>query len=726
MATVRRQVGDILLFVDRDNGRWVYASGPSFPVVVPHDRRIPPPHDGAVLYRTDLSAFYQWSEATATWVLIGGGGSAGTNVAGISNLGNTSGTTGVVSDTAIRVLLAGGNNVTLSQSLDGASATITISAGAGGGAAFTAGVSTGGNTAGDTGTVSNRIIFAGGNNVTLSQATAAGGATVTISGANTVAQTVQPGIQSVSAGTTRATTGEVVFSNSNGLAFGLDGQTLTGSYTVPTVPGQFTGGFSTQGNTAGDTGLVTGRVLLVGGNNVTLSGSTNAGSITITISGGAAGGADGFNRIAAGTQTAETLGTVVFSNSHNVTFGMSGSTRVTASASFPAETPFGISAGTQSVSTGTMVFSDSNGISFGMSGSSRITASYTVPTVPAQFSGGISGGNTAGDTGVVTGRVVFHGSNNITLSGSTNGGSQTISIIGGAGGGGAYSGGFSTQGNTSGDTGFGSGTLHLVGHNNITLSGATAAGIVTVSISGAASPTVPIISFHHVLHPAGVGTATAAIAHASMSNATLWLWPLAAGNDIFPGNMTFGTVIIPFFASHANSTASTEAHTSTVSFGIYRLNNRTQLTLAMSGSRTWGTAAANNSISSLYTGRRWLTLQGSQFDNSTLSNTNYWGALWFRTSGTQMGTASGGPVAARFPAGPITNAFSGFFFAASSSASSYAEGVPFHGVYSASFTTAMPAAIAQSEMAYTGTAWADMVPDVRLVASNASNIFGLV
>jgi hypothetical protein len=42
------------------------------------------------------------------------------------------------------------------------------------------------------------------------------------------------------------------------------------------------------------------------------------------------------------------------------------------------------------------VFSDSNGISFGMSGSSRVTASYTVPTVPF-----ISAGTSSQNTGTI-------------------------------------------------------------------------------------------------------------------------------------------------------------------------------------------------------------------------------------------------------------------------------------------------------------------------------------
>lgn len=52
----------------------------------------------------------------------------------------------------------------------------------------------------------------------------------------------------------------------------------------------------------------------------------------------AAGAADGVNIIAAGTQTAATTGTVVFSNSNNVTFGMTNSSIVTASISVPAQT----------------------------------------------------------------------------------------------------------------------------------------------------------------------------------------------------------------------------------------------------------------------------------------------------------------------------------------------------------------------------------------------------
>lgn len=55
----------------------------------------------------------------------------------------------------------------------------------------------------------------------------------------------------------------------------------------------------------------------------------SAGGILIATGSGGAG--DGLNRIVAGTQTAGTLATVVFSNSNGITFGMSNSSVVTAS-----------------------------------------------------------------------------------------------------------------------------------------------------------------------------------------------------------------------------------------------------------------------------------------------------------------------------------------------------------------------------------------------------------
>lgn len=200
--------------------------------------------------------------------------------------GNTAGTT--LTQFTGNLVLAGGANVTLSNSTDSAGQTVSIVGGAGGGGGFTGGVSNLGNTSGSTGTVSNQIIFAGGNNITLSQSTAAGGATITISGPNTAAQSVES------------------------QSFGM----------------------SNLGNTSGTTGIASGGQVafyLAGGNNITLSQSIDGASGTITISGPSGGAGDGYNILAAGTQTANTTGTILFSNSNGVTFGMSASTRITAS-----------------------------------------------------------------------------------------------------------------------------------------------------------------------------------------------------------------------------------------------------------------------------------------------------------------------------------------------------------------------------------------------------------
>lgn len=241
--------------------------------------------------------------------------------------------------------------------------------------------------------------------------------------ASVAAQTVQPGIASVSAGTTRVTTGEVVFSNSNGVSFGADGQTVTASIATSLT-------------------------------NIRVSGGT----------------------------TSNLLSAITFADGNNVSFGLNASTMTASVAT--SLTNIRVSAGTTSNLLSALTLADGNGISFGLN-ASTITASYTVPTVPAQLSVGNSNlGNTAGDTGVFTGRVVLVGSNNITLSGSSNAGSATISIIGGAGGAG-FSAGVSTGGNTAGDTGVTGTRLVLAGGNNVTVSQGTDANGATVTISGA-------------------------------------------------------------------------------------------------------------------------------------------------------------------------------------------------------------------------------------------------
>jgi hypothetical protein len=97
------------------------------------------------------------------------------------------------------------------------------------------------------------------------------------------------------------------------------------------------------------------------------------------LQGGASDLTNALGGVAAGTQTA-TSGTVVFSNSNGLTFGMSNSSIVTGSYS-QSTAPGGIAAGTQTGTSGTIVFSNSNNVTFGLSNSSVVTASASVAPV---------------------------------------------------------------------------------------------------------------------------------------------------------------------------------------------------------------------------------------------------------------------------------------------------------------------------------------------------------
>jgi hypothetical protein len=123
--------------------------------------------------------------------------------------------------------------------------------------------------------------------------------------------------------------------------------------------------------------------------------------------------------ISAGTQSA-TSGTFVFSNSNNVSFGMVGSSIITASASFPAsQGNINISAGTTSSNVSAVTFSNSNNVSFGFDGK-NVTASAA-----AQLN--ISAGTTSNNLTAVT----FANGNGVSF-GLTPTGTVTGSVASGA------------------------------------------------------------------------------------------------------------------------------------------------------------------------------------------------------------------------------------------------------------------------------------------------------
>lgn len=179
-------------------------------------------------------------------------------------------------------------------------------------------------------------------------------------------------------------------------------------------------GMSNLGNTSGTTGVLSGsavQMLFVGGTNITLSQSLNGASGTITFIGGAGGGggSDGYNILAAGTQTAATTGTVVFSNSNGLSFGMSNSSVITGSYTVPSTagliSAINFSAGTTSNNLSNLTFANGNGVSFGLNGST-VTASHNALTSQSNQAFSAQGGSSAFQT------LSFGNSNGLSFSNS--------------------------------------------------------------------------------------------------------------------------------------------------------------------------------------------------------------------------------------------------------------------------------------------------------------------
>ena len=265
------------------------------------------------------------------------------------------------------------------------------------------------NTGGGTASLSSNVSFSNANGLTFY--TSAGNAVV----ASYTVPAAQTGISGIQVSDTTYTSGTVTFRNANGISFGSSGANgISASYTVPTQTNQTIGVYgSSQTTGSASSGTYDARsVSIIGagiisvGNHSTSAGGTTTGiiisatqsnqtlgiyassnttgqsssstydarslsvvgagiasvgwsnsSLIISVpSGGGAG--DGVNIIAAGTQTANTTGTVGFTNSNNISFGMSDSSQVTASYAFR------ISANTTSSDLSNITFGDNGLVSF--------------------------------------------------------------------------------------------------------------------------------------------------------------------------------------------------------------------------------------------------------------------------------------------------------------------------------------------------------------------------
>ncbi|HSZ58560.1 MAG TPA: hypothetical protein VK797_23030 [Tepidisphaeraceae bacterium] len=380
--------------------------------------------------------------------------------------------------------LAGGNNVTLSQNGNA----VTVSA-----ASQTVQTQncvdvtlSGNSTSAGAGYVlisSGTMVLAGGNNITLSQ----NGNSVTVSAANAVAQTNQTGNLYASSNTFSSTSGtydarSISIAGSGAVSVAATNSGWIISAPTQTVQTQNCVDLSLSGNStsagAGYILISSGTAILAGGNNITLS--QNGQSVTISGANAAAAPVN----FSAGANSGN-LGSVVFSNSNNVSFGLNGST-ITATASQSVQTQNCVDAtlagnstsagaGYVLISSGTMTLAGGNNVTLSQNGNA-VTVSAFTQTVQTQncVDVTLSGNSTSAGAGYVlvsSGTLVLAGGNNVTL--SQNGNSVTVS---------AFTQTVQTQncvdlslaGNsTSAGAGYAlisSGTAILAGGNNVTLS----------------------------------------------------------------------------------------------------------------------------------------------------------------------------------------------------------------------------------------------------------------
>lgn len=258
--------------------------------------------------------------------------------------GNTDGVPAVLSSGTM--YLAGGNNITLSQ--NGQSITISAPNLAGGAADGLNRLAAGTQTAGTLATVN----FANSNGITFGMSNSS---QITASHNGITLQTTQPVAYSAANGSANFST--LTFADSNGVSFSTGTQ---GVFATVKTDYQTSGNYLTTARQSNDAiGLNTAKTNVtwtVNSNGLSLdagaylttaaqsdhshgnptlaltnlSGTTasNSNGLTLSLSaanpGGGAG--DGFNIIAAGGSTANTTGTIVFSNSNGVSFGLNGDT----------------------------------------------------------------------------------------------------------------------------------------------------------------------------------------------------------------------------------------------------------------------------------------------------------------------------------------------------------------------------------------------------------------
>jgi hypothetical protein len=625
-------------------------------------------HNGLTTARASNDAIgLNTAQSNVTWTVNSAGlsldarGYAGTGTSKTGNAALTLNSNGLAFDGSG---LAGTGTSATNASITLNSNGLAISVAApGGGGNFSAGVSNVGNTGGDTGITGTRLVLVGSNNITLSQATDANGGTISVfGGAGAAGNTGY-----ISAGANTASLGTVVYSNSNGVSFGVNGQTVTASHNGITSQSSQSAiegfGVSNTGNTAGNTGVSTGvDWVLAGSGSITLSQSTAAGINTVWIQHPAwlttamqSNAATISNiKVSAGAASAN-LSAITFADSNGVSFGFNASTITASHNGLTSQSNQAVSANNGSYAFQTLSFSNANGVSFGTSAGSAITASHNGLTT-ARASNDAVGLNTALTAGPLAWTVNSSGIslNASSAAGTTSGftganisGSMThntaglaLSLSVAAPGAAAENNWFALTGNTTGNTTASGSTIALSGGNNITLSGTNGSVIridapassslvgtngISVSTNGST------ISVFHVAESIyrQMGQITAAAT--AQGNSLVSVQPIQ-----LPYPVAFSNVLCPVSVNVGSAANNSSAFVDVSATMVLYTRNSTSLGSVASFNNTYTVTFSSNATGTV-TGVWGLALTGAA---TTLSGGEYYGALHISTANTATGGAA--------------------------------------------------------------------------------------
>lgn len=581
------------------------------------------------------------------------------------------------------------------------------------------------------------LLLAGGNNITLSQ----NGSAITISGANAPSGSIN-----FSGGTTSGNLNSIVFNDSNGVSFGLNGSTLTAtvatnyaasnhSHGNPTLnltnisgttasasngltlslsanaqTAQTIGMYATGANTTGQSSSNTldarsfsisaqgGLYAGMSGNTLQLSAATNYAasnhshgnpSLQLTnISGTTASASNGLTlSLSAAAQSVQTQsrfnltltgntsgvmaqvssGTLSLAGGNNITLSQNGNAVTISGASQSAQSIGGYASGntTGQSSSSTMdarslSVSALGGVSAGFSGGMMQLSGPSVSSLsqtgivsisrngntisigaPAFSAGMSTGGNTSGTTGTVSNQLIFAGGNNITLSQSTGAGGNTISIIGGAGGGGG--GGIALA---NSQTTYTSGTANLNASGALTIASTTgqqlnfsvpatsmlsAGAGISISTNGstvvfqAGTPGASTVSTYYNMWPGSTASVTIGGAIGA-TGGTAQFYPVSVTSPV-----AFNALRVLMQMSFATSTTSA-AQSITQQFGLYTNNAGT---LSLLSSNSLGYSVTVSSVSATVSAAS-STGTGGYGYNSTSASTTAQIHQMFGTGGPRM------------------------------------------------------------------------------------------